>query len=223
MSTLVAVRDAELSLNGRCLVRCPELVVGPGQRLAFMGPSGSGKTLTLRLLAGLVPAGFELTSGTRTAEAGLRIAFVPQRAHDALHPLYGVATQLRRVTRQPRSTVDRVLRALGLEPDVVGVRRPAELSGGQAQRAALALAALSGADLVLADEPTSALDTQSRNETTALLDDLAARLGAAQLDGWDPALVVATHDPEVPPLLRADVVDVEAGVVGSTAFAQAAP
>ncbi|WP_347038322.1 ATP-binding cassette domain-containing protein [Glutamicibacter halophytocola] len=79
--------------------------------------------------------------------------------------------------RQPRKAsgrgaqaVEDTLASVGLDDPRLLRRRPAELSGGQAQRAAVALAALSSAPLILADEPTSALDEASRDKILCLLD-----------------------------------------------------
>lgn len=202
---LVSLRDVDLvaAHDGSTLLHVDALDVHAGDRLCLVGPSGAGKSLLLAALAGRPPAGV-LLRGTRRAAPGLRTGSVPQRGQDALHPLLPVATQLRRATGRPAADVAAALARLGLTEPATARRRPAELSGGQAQRAAVALAALSGAQVVLADEPTSALDPASRDETVALLLSLVAADAPV-------ALVVATHDTAVPALLGARTMHVEDG------------
>jgi ABC-type glutathione transport system ATPase component len=181
---ILSLRDARvLAADGRTLLRLPALDIGAGERIVLTGPSGSGKSLLLSTLTGRWPAGLRF-EGERTAALS-RIGFVPQRGLDALHPLIPLATQLRRATGASRERVAAVLGLVGLADPALHGRRPAELSGGQAQRAAVALAALTEAPLILADEPTSALDHDSRDRTLRLLGDI---VGARQ------TLVVATHD-----------------------------
>lgn len=200
---VVALAGADVrGRDGRVLLRVDDLTIRAGDRIAVTGPSGAGKTLLLRALSGRLPTGLTLI-GRRDAVAP-RVAIVPQRGLDALHPLVPLARQLRAVTRAPRERIAAVLAAVGLGDTGAARRRPAELSGGQAQRAALALAVLSDAPLVLADEPTSALDHETRDR---VLDVLAAVIGPAQ------ALVVTTHDEAVAARLGAGRLRVVDGTV----------
>jgi len=188
--------------DDRDLLRVDELTVRPGDRIALTGPSGAGKTLLLRLLSGRLAPNLR-RSGLREA-ASPRVAVVPQRGLDALHPLVPLVSQLRAVTGVPRERVRDVLAAVGLGDPRTTRRRPAELSGGQAQRAAIALAVLSDAPLVLADEPTSALDHDTRDDVLDLFTALIAP---------EQALVVSTHDDAVAERLGATRVRVAAGRV----------
>lgn len=205
MRSLLLLDRVSIGIPGRTLLEVDRLEVRPGDRIALVGPSGSGKSLTLAALAGRLPHPVAVLAGSRVA-GPLRIGVVPQRGQDALHPLLAVGRQLAAVTRRPRADVVAALERLGLDAAALWGRRPAELSGGQAQRVTIALAALGVPDLVLADEPTSALDPESRDETLALL------LGLVESDS-PAALVVATHDPAVPRLLGARTLRVTAGVV----------
>ncbi|OFI37648.1 ABC transporter ATP-binding protein [Arthrobacter sp. SW1] len=184
---LVSLQDARVrKADGTVLLSVAELTVMPGERVVVTGPSGSGKSLLLASLAGRWAPGLAF-EGRRSASFA-RVGFVPQRGLDALHPLIPLGRQLRRVTDASAARVTEVLAAAGLPDAGLQHRRPAELSGGQAQRAAVALAALSDAPLVLADEPTSALDPESRDLVLRLLDELI---------GAERTLVVSTHDEEV--------------------------
>lgn len=201
---LVALRDARVRLapRGAVLLEVPRLEIAAGERLVITGASGSGKSLLLSSLAGRWAPGLRF-EGSREARSE-RIGFVPQRGLDALHPLSPLDRQLRRVTGAAAGRVAEVLRAVGLSDPELHRRRPAELSGGQAQRAAIALAVLAEAPLILADEPTSALDRHTRDGVLRLLDEMA---------GEHRALVVTTHDPEVARVLATRHIRVTAGRV----------
>lgn len=200
---IVGLVDVAVRRNdGRELLRIEALSVHAGDRIAVTGPSGAGKTLLLRALAGRLPAGLTQT-GSRLGRPD-RIATIPQRGLDALHPLMPLERQLSAVTRSTRARTREVLVAVGLDAARIGTRRPAELSGGQAQRAAIALAVLSQAPIVIADEPTSALDHETRD---LILGMLMRVLAPTQ------ALVLSTHDSQVAVALGATQVRVEAGIM----------
>lgn len=200
---ILSLHDAEVRApDGRTLLLVASLDVRAGERIAITGPSGSGKSLLLSTLAGRWPVGLRFSGERRTTLD--RIGSVPQRGLDALHPLIPVARQLRMVTGADPGRIMAVLEAVGLDDPGLHRRRPAELSGGQAQRASVALAALTDAPLVLADEPTSALDHESRDRTLRLLDEVV---------GPRQALAVATHDTAVVAALGARHLTVSDGVV----------
>lgn len=196
---LVTLRDAVVSVaaTGDVLLRIPALDILPGQRIVIAGASGSGKSLLLGSLTGRWAPGLTFTGTRRSALS--RIGLVPQRGLEALHPLMTIARQLRAVTGAPQSRVDEVLSAVGLPDEALHRRRPTEISGGQAQRVAVAMAVLTDSPLILADEPTSALDHHSRD---VLLDVLDAVVSPTQ------TLIVSTHDPVVADRLAARRLDV---------------
>lgn len=200
---ILSLRDAEVRApDGTKLLAIASLDVLAGQRMVVTGPSGSGKSLLLSTLTGRWPAGLRFI-GDRSTRLD-RIGFVPQRGLDALHPLIPLARQLRMVTGADPARISAVLAAVGLDDPALHRRRPTELSGGQAQRASVALAALTDAPLVLADEPTSALDHESRDQTLRLLEEVV---------GPRQTLVVATHDIAVVRALGARHLAVSGGVV----------
>lgn len=210
MLTLVDVRVRAPGQTAP-LLEIPRLEVSAGERIVVHGPSGAGKSLLLSVLAGSLTAaraGGLTLSGRREVVGCARIGWVPQRSVEALHPLVRLERQLRLVTGADHARTSRVLGRVGLGDPRIARRRPAELSGGQAQRAAVALAVLSGADLVVADEPTSALDPQTRDEVLSLLTDT---LRPGEPDATAPALVVSTHDAAVSALLGARRLDVVGG------------
>ncbi|MDQ1128219.1 ATP-binding cassette domain-containing protein [Microbacterium sp. SORGH_AS_0888] len=203
MLTLVGVQ-VHAPGNPDPLLTVRSLALRAGDRVVVRGPSGAGKSLLLNVLAGRLAPSLVLT-GERHVAPGLdRIGIVPQRGIEALHPLLSLRSQLRAATGASRAEVDDMLGRVGLAPSTFGPRRPAELSGGQAQRAAIARAALTRAPVVIADEPTSALDPATRDEVVDVL--------SRSLDPGT-ALVVATHDAAVAAVLGAHRLDVSHGQV----------
>jgi ABC-type lipoprotein export system ATPase subunit len=167
---------------------------------AVVGPSGSGKSTLLRLLAGIDRP----TSGrVRVLEVDVhragararrrlrhdRVGYLFQRPSDNLFPHLTLAEHLRLARagrRAGEAEAREVVATLGLRHRLG--HRPAELSGGEQQRAAVALALLSGASVILADEPTAQLDRTSGAELIGAMREVV---------GTGVAFVVATHDPQV--------------------------
>ncbi len=167
-----------------------------GDRIALVGPSGSGKSTLLHLLAALD----EPTTGTITWPAlgerntlrPSKISFVFQ-TESLLAPLTVLENiEVPRLlagsnANEARNDASEILGALDL--GALADKLPEEISGGQAQRAAVARSLITRPALILADEPTGQLD----HHTAAHLLDLLLR----HLEGSDTALVIATHDPIV--------------------------
>ncbi|MET7396478.1 ABC transporter ATP-binding protein [Dactylosporangium sp. NPDC005572] len=175
-------------------VRDVTCVVPAAARIAITGVSGSGKSTLLHLVAGID----EPTSGTaRWPTIGERlrpgrIGIVLQRP--ALIPTLDVGENValplllaNRPADAARHAAAEALRRLGLAE--LTTRLPHELSGGQAQRVAVARAVAPGPDLIVADEPTAALDSSGAAHLVDVLLATAERI--------DAALVLATHDPAV--------------------------
>jgi putative ABC transport system ATP-binding protein len=179
------------------------LTVPSGQSLAITGPSGSGKSTLLHCLAGIaVPEWGEASLGDVPITAlpdssrstlrrhhfgfvfqdGQLIPELPARENVAL-PL--MLNGMRR--EQALVQADDMLGRLGLQ-GAVG-RRPGEMSGGQAQRIAIARALVHSPSVVFADEPTGALDQATGREVMQVLSSATHSFGAT--------LVVVTHDPQV--------------------------
>ncbi len=212
MTEIVRLEDLRIDVpaTGHVLLEVEEFVVHAEERLVVMGPSGSGKSMLLAALCGRLPFGVRMARGRRiAADPNAHIGLIPQRGQDALHPLLRVGRQLSKVTSRPIGEVEQMLARLGIREAGVLHRRPAELSGGQAQRVAIALALLCRPALLLADEPTSALDPATRDEVVELLRGLHGILGTTPGDPF--GLVVTTHEPEVARTLADRCVRVEAG------------
>lgn len=187
-----------------------------GEVLAVLGPNGSGKSTLLRTLAGL----HRLTSGQISLgddvldrpgrcfvpPAQRRVGYVPQDL--ALFPhldaVDNVAFGLQaRGGRRAEVRRDAMVWLERLGVADLAHRRPNALSGGQAQRIALARALAGGPELLLLDEPLSALDAGTRAHTRREL--------RRHLDAFRGVTVVVTHDPLDALLLAGPVVVIEAG------------
>jgi putative ABC transport system ATP-binding protein/macrolide transport system ATP-binding/permease protein/lipoprotein-releasing system ATP-binding protein len=180
------------------------LDVGAGEFVAIRGRSGSGKSTLLALLAGLCrpTAGSVRLDGTDVwslgpeelaALRGRRVGFLFQFAGllPALRAIDNVALPaLVAGTADPESAYRRAAELLG-RVGLAGRQEayPAELSGGEQRRVALARALIHDPPLLLADEPTSDLDEETEAEVLRLLVDVHRETGKA--------LVVVTHDAEV--------------------------
>ena len=179
----------------------PDADVPQGGALLLQGRSGTGKSTWLALVAGLLtPVSGELevagqdlrrlARGQRDTWRGRNVGFLPQKLHlsDAL-TVEGNLAAAYFAAGLPRddARVRAVLEALAVGE--LAHRRPQHLSGGQAQRVAVARAILLQPRVLLADEPTASLDDEAAAAALFLLRECAARCGAT--------LVVATHDARV--------------------------
>jgi ABC-type lipoprotein export system ATPase subunit len=169
--------------------------IDEGQLVALVGPSGSGKSTLLHLFAGLdtPTAGtieWPALEGAPLRPGPVAVVFQAPSLIPALDVLENVALPLLLVgvaQSQADEDAHRALATLGL--DGIAARLPDEISGGQAQRVAVARALAGNPRLLLADEPTGQLDHDTAKTVIDALLDAADQSGAA--------LVVATHDPEV--------------------------
>lgn len=184
----------------------PDVDVPQGGVLLLAGPSGSGKSTWLALAAGLVGAtsgqldvaGQSLGAGGAALKQGAAldawrartIGFLPQKLHLStalsVHDNLAMA-QWAAGLAQDDQRIGEALEALGVQD--LALRKPAQLSGGQAQRVALARAVLLQPQVILADEPTASLDDEAAAASLALLQSTARWEGAT--------LVIATHDARV--------------------------
>lgn len=184
--------DAHVSLGSgrhrRPVLAGVDLDVRRGEIVTIVGPSGSGKSTLLSALAGLLP----LDAGRLdTGADGHRPAIVFQQplllpwATVAQNVALGLRYRRQRARRQARSDrTHAVLEQLGIGD--LADRFPAELSGGQAQRVAIARTMVIAPSVLLLDEPFGALDPRTRRELQDWLLALRARLGLT--------VVLVTHD-----------------------------
>ena len=160
-----------------------------GARIALTGPSGSGKSTLLHLLAGLEKP----TAGRidrPTPGVGVGLVFQGPSLLDNFDVTENVALPLLLGGSHPPDALERARHAIERLwiDDLAGVM-PFTLSGGQAQRVAIARVLATRPQLILADEPTGQLDRRTADHVVEVLLATAAEIGAA--------VVIATHDPAV--------------------------
>lgn len=165
-----------------------------GERIALVGGNGAGKSTLLKLLAGIIVAREgEVTIDARSTRSMSAREMATTAAYLAQHPqlMFLKGTVRDDIALFPSShrmpdtdaIVQRVLDRVGLVP--LAERDGRTLSGGQQRRATLAIGLAMRPKLLLLDEPTSSLDTQSRDDVTTMLAELADSIECT---------VVATHD-----------------------------
>lgn len=177
--------------------------VASGESLAIMGPSGSGKSTLLHVLSGILrpDSGTVRLGGTdvtalkdrdRSKLRRERFGFVFQdgqlvdeltAAENVAFPLLLAGWKRSKALREAKHWLER-LGLGGMEN-----RKPGEMSGGQAQRVAIARSLVHHPSVVFADEPTGALDQATGHEVMQILTTVCQMSGAT--------LIVVTHDMEV--------------------------
>ena len=209
---VISARSVTKSYGPNTVLRGVSLDIYPGESVAIMGPSGSGKTTLLHALAGIItmdsgsvhittphpgagPNTVDLGSLTEKQRTALRAGsfgfifqqglLVPELTTEENVALAAMLAGGGRA--QARVAAVDLLTKLGLGDKLQC--RIGELSGGQAQRVAIARSQVTGAPITFADEPTGALDTTTAHEVMALLLALIPQQGKT--------LVIVTHDPNI--------------------------
>ncbi|MEU5964647.1 ABC transporter ATP-binding protein [Micromonospora parva] len=203
MSVVIEARDVEFSFGQTPALRGASVAVEAGEILAVMGPSGSGKSTLLHCLAGiLVPDSGEILfdgasvhamaeterSSLRRDRFGFVFQFgqlVPEltAAENVALPLLLSGVRRTAALSKARAWFTR----LGL--DGLEQRRSGELSGGQAQRVALARGLVAEPQVLFADEPTGALDSLTGEQVMDLLVSAAREQGTT--------VILVTHEPRI--------------------------
>jgi len=181
-----------------------DLVVERGEFIAIVGASGSGKSTLLGILGGLITpsAGEARVDGHDLLKMGVRertryrrrvVGFVwQQTARNLLPYLTAVENVELPMNLDGRSGKHRALASMLLEQVGLGHRlhhRPEQLSGGEQQRVAIAIALANSPSVIFADEPTGELDSQTAAEIVDLLGQVNRDHGVT--------IVVVTHDPDL--------------------------
>jgi len=226
--SLIEARDLELSFGATPALRGASLAADAGEMLAVMGPSGSGKSTLLYCLAGILqPSAGEVWFGGRridtlgeTERSALRrdrFGFVFQSGQlvPELSAVENVALPLLLGGMRRASALAQARPWFGrLGLDGLEGRRSGELSGGQAQRVALARGLIKAPDVLFADEPTGSLDSLTGEQVMGLLTAAARDQGST--------VILVTHEPRVAAYARREVIvrdgrvsSLTAGRVGS--------
>ncbi len=189
---LLLLQDIRLALGTAPLLTGAELGVGANERICLVGRNGSGKSTLLKVAAGLLAP----DAGTRFIQPGATVRYLPQEPD-----LAGYATTLDYV-QAGMGPGDDLYRARALldQLGLSGTEDPAQLSGGQQRRAALARTLAPSPDLLLLDEPTNHLDLPAIEWLEAELKSLRA------------GLVLISHDRRLLETLSRSIVWLDGGV-----------
>ncbi|KRF25001.1 ABC transporter ATP-binding protein [Phycicoccus sp. Soil803] len=204
---MIRIRDLRVEYGDRTVAHVPELDLEPGSVTGVAGESGSGKSQTALAVMGLSRYAGATVSGSITLDGeellgkserqwrqirGRRVAMIMQSPRAALNPTMRLGTVFARTLRLhgvPRREVaarmSAALEEVVLSPAILG-RYPHQVSGGQAQRFAIAIVSALRAEVVIADEPTSALDVTVQAEVIEVLRRLR--------DVHGTALMFISHD-----------------------------
>lgn len=183
-------------------VRSFDLAIQQGEMLAIMGRSGSGKSTVLNVIAGIdKPSGgtylfegknmLKITGDRMTRFRRDHIGVVFQ--HFALIDDYTVYNNIAiplKLRRISKAETDRRVREISEELGISALlsKYPKELSGGEAQRTAIARAVIAKPKLILADEPTGALDEENGSKIMQVFQ---------KLHDQGNTIVIVTHDPDI--------------------------
>ncbi|UBV42555.1 ABC transporter ATP-binding protein [Deinococcus taeanensis] len=195
---MIALEHLEKRYGETLAVRNLNLTFPEGQLTTLLGPSGCGKTTTLRMINRLIePTGGRVllngqdTRSLRPEVLRRGIGYVIQQI--GLFPHLSVAQNVATVPdllgRERHATqrrVDELLDLVGLDPGTYREKRPAELSGGQAQRVGVARALAADPPVLLMDEPFGALDPLARDRLQDAFRAIQRRLGKT--------VILVTHD-----------------------------
>ena len=208
-SSLVEISNLKLSFNNTEILAGVSIRVNRGDSLGIVGESGCGKSVTWLAALGLLPGKPEISGSVKIGGTellsqshkgledirGKKIAMIFQDPSSSLNPVMRIGRQIEESLylhrglrgQEARAEAKRLLDMVGM-PD--SVRRlnsyPHELSGGQNQRAMIAMALAGKPDLLIADEPTTALDATIQAQILDLLDQLRRDTGMG--------LVLISHD-----------------------------
>ncbi|NPA74253.1 MAG: ABC transporter ATP-binding protein [Epsilonproteobacteria bacterium] len=151
---------------------------------ALVGQSGSGKSLSIKAILGMLPSNLESESEFEWSyelQRGKSVVMVPQNPFTSLSPLNKIKDNF----FIDENEMKKLLNMVGLEENIAD-RFPSELSGGQLQRAIIAIAISHKPKLLLLDEPTTALDSDTKDKILSLFKELQ------QIYGFE--ILFVTHD-----------------------------
>lgn len=197
---MIQARGIQKHFGALQVLKGIDLDIVPGHVTAIVGPSGAGKTTLLQILGTLSAP----DSGTVTYDSDNPFTLSDRRLSEFRNRRIGFVFQQHRLLpefnmlenvampaliggcnrREAFEKARKLISRLGLEHRLG--HRPAELSGGECQRASVARALINSPQVILADEPSGSLDSQNKNELHRLFFELRDEIGAT--------FVIVTHD-----------------------------
>jgi len=208
-SPLLEVRGLSITATRSTITTGTDLTLRRGESIAIVGESGSGKSLTAKAIARLLPPGVTATGSIRydghdvlslpekemRPLRGRRISMLLQDPFTMMNPLMRCGKHIEEMLRGDprfagraamRAEVARRLAEVGIADPDVADRMPFQLSGGMAQRVAIASSLARDPELLIADEPSTALDVTTQAEIMKLLKRVQLARGMS--------LILITHD-----------------------------
>ena len=200
---MITAKNITKSFGQLQVLKGIDLEIAKGEIVSIVGPSGAGKTTLLQIIGtldrpgsgNLTVNGTDITALSRKKLSDFRnqhIGFVFQ-----FHQLLPEFTALENIMipafiagkshKEAKSRAEELLRFMNLSDRAT--HKPAELSGGEKQRVAVARALVNNPAVILADEPTGSLDSQNKQELHQLFFDLRQEFGQT--------FVIVTHDEEL--------------------------
>lgn len=202
--SILTIIDLTIHSGNGIIVDGVNLTVQAGEWLALVGESGSGKSVTASAIGGLLPPQLTCVSGEIHLEGvnlmektekefqrvrGKDISYIFQDYQGAFTPFYTIGkqmdemvrthTNLSKAERKEHSYLS--LKQVGLPEERVYKSYPFQLSGGQLQRAAIAMATILKPKLLIADEPTTALDSLTSMKVLDLINQLRKKTNCGVL------------------------------------------
>jgi ATP-binding cassette subfamily F protein uup len=171
---LIQLTNIALTFGGNPLLDGVDLAVGAGERICLVGRNGSGKSTLLRIAAGLI----EPDRGSHFVQPGALVRYLPQEPDLSQYPTTLAYVEAGLAASDDPHQARHLVEDLGLD----GTENPANLSGGEARRAALAHVLAPNPEILLLDEPTNHLDLPA-------IEWLEGRLAQSRA-----ALVIISHD-----------------------------
>jgi oligopeptide/dipeptide ABC transporter ATP-binding protein len=186
--------DVVTLLDRKRLIEDFNLEISKGEIIGLVGETGAGKSVSMMASVGLLSEGLQVSTGQVSFEgdvvdakrqkllrdnlaSGVSLLF--QNAKGALNPFMRSHAQIERVLKMrdvPRenrsNTINDLISSVGMDPEEIGPKYAHEISGGQAQRVAIACALATQPEMLIADEPSTALDVTTQRDLLDLLKNL---------------------------------------------------
>ncbi|MEO8756130.1 MAG: ABC transporter ATP-binding protein [Devosia sp.] len=216
---LLKLDNVSVSIGGATLLDGVSFAIGKGQRLGLIGEAGAGKSIVALAILDLLPRGAIVTGSISFDDApmpvdeagkaklrGKRIGAMLRGAAGSLSPLMTIGEQINETLALAGTTGDvgDALRGVGLDA-AVARRYPCDLSAGERQRAALAIAVAAKPDLLVADDPTAGLDLIDQRRIVDLIERLCSE--------GKMSLLLVSHDLKTLAMLCTKIVVLRGGKV----------
>jgi peptide/nickel transport system ATP-binding protein len=202
--SLLAVRDLHIYFRNKPIVKNIDFTVRRGEWFTLIGESGSGKSITASAIGGLLPKDMTIASGsicfgnediTNLSNKefrrlrGKEISYVFQDYQSSFTPFIKIGKQMDEMIRahcslakkERREIAFQALEDVQLPADRVYDSYPFQLSGGQLQRASIAMAMMLKPKLLIADEPTTALDSITTAHVLEVIANMKEKMNCAVL------------------------------------------